>query len=271
MTTIRRKRVSLPVLAGQTDHVQDRCLGGSDRLGPTPADALKAASRSPREINSSRHRQLARRDADHLAVRDVELAVLEMLLGIRWITVEPAIALGVVCACVGAYQQYVTYRAASALTGSYEPRTDVPRTRGDCPDYRPCDRVRCRHFLWLNTDPAGRPGLADVPRDVVGRTISVRGDFGPKRDPELEPRWLEHPPPPSCALDVADGGMHSATQVGDALGRHVTLAARAIREALANLRDRGVTGDDLRRLTGELDEASKAVSVVQPRTRTRAG
>lgn len=50
---------------------------------------------------------------------------------------------------------------------------------------------------------------------------------------------------PSCALDEADKGPRSNEQVGDAIGRHRTLAARVIRGGLIKMRAAGVDVRDL--------------------------
>lgn len=71
--------------------------------------------------------------------------------------------------------------------GVFAPDNFVPETRADCPVERPCPHVRCTHHLWV-IDGDHRPGR----RPKAGSMA-----------PELLPRWLEWPVPPSCVLDEA--------------------------------------------------------------------
>jgi hypothetical protein len=152
-------------------------------------------------------------------------------------------------------EQWIRVRNAWALRGSWEPRTDVPRTRGECPDYRPCDRIRCAMHLWIDLEPTGRPGLARVPRDAKGRTLAVAGDManGERSKARIDNSapWLEHPLRPSCALDLADRGPSDNLKLATATGRHRTLVARIVRRAVQSLALRGVNTEDLMRLVKE--------------------
>jgi hypothetical protein len=223
----------------------------------------------------------------------------------------------------------------------YRPVAGVPRTRGECPDTKlgPCVWVRCRYHLFREDAEtrAGRPGLASVPRDEKGLTISQPGDAGKERPgTTLRPAWLkvrgleverevkvylgrgedggieisemrsgtldywlerlnvgepvlafdddtgelvakaklkadgalvfDRDVPESlfasssgvvltrvrgvssCALDLADAGKHSNDAVGDAIGRHRTLAAREVKRAMKKVK---AMGFDLRDLVGE--------------------
>ena len=75
------------------------------------------------------------------------------------------------------------------------PVAGVPKTYADCPppsEY--CPHIRCRHHLaMVDADHrAGRPGLASVPRNERGLTISVTGSAGEERaGTTFDPRWLE--------------------------------------------------------------------------------
>lgn len=76
----------------------------------------------------------------------------------------------------------------------YLPVVGVPKTRGECPTERPCPHLRCRWNLFLETAEhrAGRPGLANVPRNERGLTVSVLGDMGGERaGTTANARWLE--------------------------------------------------------------------------------
>lgn len=127
--------------------------------------------------------------------------------------------------------------------GTFEPRSDVPRTRGDCiGGQRPCPHVRCSQHLWL-VDGNDRPGRRGKGYAVPPTTI--------------EPRWLESPTPPSCALDVADDleaqqrtgaslgePVLSIATLGAALGRDESAVWLILRGAIEKLR---ATGLDLLR------------------------
>lgn len=83
------------------------------------------------------------------------------------------------------------------IVGSwFQPKTGVPANRNECPDttQNPCPYVRCRYHLFLEDAEhrAGRPGLASVPRDARGWTISQPGDMGGEGPgTSLMARWLE--------------------------------------------------------------------------------
>jgi hypothetical protein len=77
----------------------------------------------------------------------------------------------------------------------FDPKTGVPRTRGECPTERPCPFVRCRWHLFMEDAEhrAGRPGLASVKRDSKGLTTSQLGDAGTDRPgTTLRPGWLKY-------------------------------------------------------------------------------
>lgn len=113
----------------------------------------------------------------------------------------------------------------------------VPDTRGECPTQKPCPHVKCRYHLWRvdggeNGTRAGRPGLSALPRNKRGLTLRVLGDLeGERPGTTLEPRWLESPVPPSCALDEATQARTNEEAAGR-LGRHRTLIAREVKRAL---------------------------------------
>lgn len=58
---------------------------------------------------------------------------------------------------------------------------------------------------------------------------------------------------PSCALDEADKGPRTNTQIGDARGKHRTLAARDVKSALASYIEAGGTLEGLRALAREME------------------
>lgn len=149
---------------------------------------------------------------------------------------------------------WLLYRAARTLLGSFTPEPGVPRTRGDCPPERflyGCSYLSCRAHLWRQDDPPGRPGLSKVPRGAQGRTLSVKGFIEPENAPVVDSAapWLAHPLQPSCALDVADGGIHGNQALGVVMRRHRTLVARLVRQACASLKAKGHTANDLLRIT----------------------
>jgi hypothetical protein len=113
----------------------------------------------------------------------------------------------------------------------------LPKTRAECPTEKPCPHVRCRDHLWRvdACDRPGRPGLAQVPRDAHGLTVSTPGELGEERaGTTLEARWLETPVPPSCALDEVDRHKRPMgnIEVAAAQGRHRTLSGRIVNDAL---------------------------------------
>lgn len=91
------------------------------------------------------------------------------------------------------------------------PLVGVPATRADCPPPSVyCPYVRCRHHLALITADhrAGRPGLAHVPRDRMGRTISAPGDAGDcaRSGTTVDPRWLELERRMKCWVERGEDG-----------------------------------------------------------------
>jgi hypothetical protein len=104
-------------------------------------------------------------------------------------------------------------------------RSDVPATRADCPELRPCGHVRCKHHLWIVDR-----------RDHDGHMPN--GDHKPSM---LRPRWLEEPVPASCALDVAeqvgaDGKRMELTRIAELLHISEDWAAELLERALARMR-----------------------------------
>lgn len=132
---------------------------------------------------------------------------------------------------------------------SWTPRLDVPRTRAECPPYRPCDRIRCRQNLFRDDQPAGRPSLSRVERNEKGRVVRQLGNLGEQaggNPPCVDARapWLQNLP--SCALDVAESGAAiGLAELGALMNRHRTLVARLLKAAAKSLAAKGVTADDL--------------------------
>jgi len=99
---------------------------------------------------------------------------------------------------------------------AFAPLPGVPRTRGDCPTARPCPYVRCRYHLWAEDAEhrAGRPGLASVPRDEHGHTLSTPGHVGDERPGmTLRPVWLKY-----RGLEVEREVRVYINEAGDVLG-----------------------------------------------------
>jgi hypothetical protein len=220
---------------------------------------------------------------------------------------------------------------------AFTPREGLPANRGECRTAkRHCEYVRCKWHLFVEAADhrAGRPGLANVPRDERGLTLAAPGHAGHESaGTTLRPAWLKvrgleverevkvyvdgagemmemrsgtldywlahlHLGEPvlvfdddsgemlakahmraghelvldrelparvvtspdglvltrvrqieSCALDLIERGqVMSNEQVGDAIGRHRTLVARVVKEALGKVRGMGM---DLRDVIGE--------------------
>lgn len=85
-----------------------------------------------------------------------------------------------------AFDQQPIVVTVSSTGAKLELRRDVPETRGDCPETRPCGHVRCKHHLWSlhGEDRGGRWG--------EGNGLGIRAG------------WTETPTAPSCSLDMAD-------------------------------------------------------------------
>ena len=75
----------------------------------------------------------------------------------------------------------------------FNPVGGVPKNRGECPTTGYCPHVRCRMHLAMEDAEhrAGRPGLANVPRDEKGLTLPSRGSAGHERSgTTLRPTWM---------------------------------------------------------------------------------
>lgn len=151
-------------------------------------------------------------------------------------------------------ESYIRWRDAFALKGTFEARADVPATRAQCPstEHELCPHVRCRANLVRQDEPSGRPGLASVERDrATGFTKSQRGDMasGKGNPPRIEPLWLVGGcVPDSCALAVADRGVHSNIDLSRVIRKHRTLTVRIVKRALASMARRGVRAEDIARV-----------------------
>lgn len=117
---------------------------------------------------------------------------------------------------------------------TFEPRSGLPAGgRDECrTGERPCPYVRCKWHLWLvlAEDRAGRRGSNTT----------------------LEPRWLEHPTPPCCALDFADavknrGEAESIAMIANVMGRERSVVWRVLTRAIGKLRARGLEVSELMR------------------------
>jgi hypothetical protein len=228
-----KRSKSLTVL-GQADHVVDLRLGGVDRPSRSKYPSEEIARDAKIPVEPSRRQQLI--DGTNHA-------------------------------------EYVAARRMRALMGTWEPKNGVPTTRADCPTDREqvgCPFYRCRHHLWV-WPPAGRPNLQDVPRDEQGLTIRTLGKLGEAGDRlDLEPRWLQHPLPPSCSLDLADKP-HGLDEVGAATDRHRTLVGHVLRAGIASMKAKGQTSADLVRVSEadrRVDEEPSLVTRGRRGTRT---
>lgn len=120
----------------------------------------------------------------------------------------------------------LTKKRLALLHVPYPEGVERPRTRRDCELVpRPCPFVSCKWNLYLDVNP---------------RTGSIKLNF-----PDIEPD--EMPPESSCALDVADRGIDTLEEIGEALN-------------LTRERIRQIEGNALRSICqfrSELDEPEK--------------
>lgn len=103
-----------------------------------------------------------------------------------------------------------------------------PRTRGECPEMRPCPWVGCRHNTYLELTEGG--SITIMRRDA--------------RDRALEPWQVD--PATSCSLDVAERGGMTLADVAEAIGDVSRERARQIEQrAIAAMRgETSITRDD---------------------------
>ncbi|MDX9722683.1 MAG: sigma factor-like helix-turn-helix DNA-binding protein [Myxococcota bacterium] len=85
-----------------------------------------------------------------------------------------------------------------------------PRTRSECPPYRPCPYVTCRYHLYLDVTRRGR----------------MRYNF-----PDIEVTNLDM----SCALDLAERGPRTLEEIGSIMGGISRERVRQIEQAALNL------------------------------------
>lgn len=115
---------------------------------------------------------------------------------------------------------------APTVPAGWVPLPGVPASREECRNApRPCPFVRCEHHLWL----------------VEGRDRRGRRPAGG----ELEPA-LQAPTRTTCALDVSETEEErSAEEVAELLGLSPRRVQQILRGAIAKLRSRGRTEDEL--------------------------
>ena len=92
-----------------------------------------------------------------------------------------------------------------------------PRTRAECPVERPCPWVGCRYHLFLDVTSNG----------------SIKLNF-----PDLEPWELLN----SCALDLADEGMHTLDEIGQVMN----ITRERVRQIQEKAKKRAFTNKDYR-------------------------
>jgi hypothetical protein len=101
----------------------------------------------------------------------------------------------------------------------YPERPQRPRTRGECPDVRPCPWVGCRYNTYLEVSTHGSLTL-----------------FDPGRQP-----W-DVSPATSCALDVAERGGVTPEDVGAIFGMSRERIRQIEQGALAQLEGEDLDG-----------------------------
>lgn len=117
-------------------------------------------------------------------------------------------------------QTFIAEAASDPDDLDLEPLPERPKTRGECPEERPCPFVSCRYNLYLDVNPD---------------TGAIKLNF-----PHLEPWEI----PQTCALDVADQGGATLDEVAQALNL-VREGARLIEaRALPKLREAVEGGEE---------------------------
>jgi hypothetical protein len=114
-----------------------------------------------------------------------------------------------------------------ALPADWEIKPGVPRTVGDCRDRdrsQPCAYLSCRHHLWLRLreEQPGNPAK------------------GAQGDTTFRPSTNQ-----TCALEVAERGGTSFSEIGELLGMHHTRVRQIAERALAKLKDAGANVDEM--------------------------
>lgn len=91
--------------------------------------------------------------------------------------------------------------------------TTPPKTRGECPNFRPCPFVSCKHNLYLEVKKSG----------------SITLNY-----PEIEPEQMKH----SCALDVAEANPDglSFSEIGEKLNLTRERVRQIQEEAFKNVK-----------------------------------
>lgn len=100
-----------------------------------------------------------------------------------------------------------------SLPPEWDFREDVPKTRGDCPETRPCPHIKCRYHLWF-MEGESLPGRRRETAQPAS-SIRVRGSE-------------------TCALDVAERKL-APSEVAKLLGISDRQLRRTTRAALRKL------------------------------------
>lgn len=103
-----------------------------------------------------------------------------------------------------------TYAHVCGVDDGDEAHAERPRTRSECPTTRPCPWVGCRHHLYLDVNAQG--------------SIKMDARYG-----------VWETPGETCALDVAEAGPHTISEVAALIGTTYERVRQIEEAALAKL------------------------------------
>ncbi len=91
-----------------------------------------------------------------------------------------------------------------------------PKTRGECPESRPCPWVSCRYHLLIDAREDSLVRIGD--RSLTSRTLNRTSDRDRVREWTQDALRELETVSETCALDVADEGATKLADLGEILG-----------------------------------------------------